>query len=58
VSAIYAADPRDASTFYIGITHVSHLPIGRLLEELPTDAVYGVRDLCDKVLAKRPDARR
>ena len=53
-----AADVRDASTYGVKIAWSGQIPLAQLLDQLPTDALYRVKELADKILAKRPDARR
>lgn len=58
VSNVMAADVRDASTYGVKIAWSGQIPLAQLLDQLPTDALYRVKELADKILAKRPDARR
>ena len=57
-SAIWAEDPRNPYTYALKITADINIPIVNLLGSAPTDALYLIRDVIDKILSEREDARK
>jgi len=57
-SAIWAEDPRNPYTYALKITADINIPIAQLLSSAPTEALYLIRDVIDKILSEREDARK
>jgi len=57
-STLLAGDPRDAGTYVLSVAANLNIPIIELLSSAPTDALYLIRDMIDRILATREDARK
>lgn len=57
-ATMWAENPKDPRTYFLGLDFFTTVSVYSLLSGAPTDSLYLMRDLIDKLLAERPDAKR